>query len=96
MRTLIGAVLVLAVGFAGSPVWALFESNEELVKSARITLQEAVSTAVDKVPGKAVSASLDTEDDRTVFEVKVIDRDGTTREVYVDAQSGEVIKIEDE
>ena len=80
---------------AGS-AWALFESNKELVNSAKITMAEAIETAVQTVPGKAVEAVIDQEDKRTVFEVEIIDTTGKTVEVYIDAQTGDTRNIEKE
>ena len=89
---LLVSFICLHVGTA----WALFESKKELVNSARITMAEAIDTAVQTVPGKAVEAEIDTEDDRTVFEVEIITSSGKTKEVYIDAQTGKAHKIEHE
>lgn len=75
---------------------ALFESNKELVNSAKITMAEAIEAAVQAVPGKAVEAAIDQEDKRTVFEVEIIDEMGKTVEVYINAQTGDTQKIENE
>ncbi|WP_447968135.1 PepSY domain-containing protein [Nitrospira sp. M1] len=82
--------LCLSAGTA----WAFFESKKELVNSSKVTMAEAIDAAVKAVPGKAVEAEIDTEHDRTVFEVEVIDAAGKTQEVYIDAQTGESFKIE--
>jgi uncharacterized membrane protein YkoI len=83
----------LALGM--NPAWALFEEDKsELLKGANITLVEAVDKALTNIKGKAVEAELEKEGDNTVFEIKVIDEAGNTQEVYVDANSGNVLKIE--
>lgn len=74
---------------AGSPAFALFETNKELIQNARITMQEAVKNAVTVIPGRAVEADLGKEDGRTVWKVEVIDATNNSRTVYVDAQTGE-------
>jgi uncharacterized membrane protein YkoI len=43
---------------------------------------EAIETAIQTVPGKAVVAVIDKEYTRTVFEVEIIDKMGKTVEVY--------------
>ena len=91
--------LVLLVFFMCMSVgtaWALFESKKELVNASRITMAEAIDAAVKVVPGKAVEAEIDSENDRTVFEIEIITDSGKTKEVYIDAQSGEAHKIEHE
>jgi uncharacterized membrane protein YkoI len=82
------AIASLSVLLA-SPAWALFETNKELVSTAKITLEEAVHHAVKAVPGKAVEAEIGKEDGRTVYEVEIIDMNKKTQKVYVDAQSGQ-------
>lgn len=91
------ALAITIVGFVcvSNPAWALFgEDKAELVNSAQLTLVEAVDKALGSVQGKVVSAEIEKEQDHTVFEVKVLDEAGTIREVYVDATSGNVLKIE--
>lgn len=73
----------------GSPAFALFETNKELIQNARITMQEAVKSAITAIPGRAVEADLGKEDGRTVWKVEVIDATNKSRTVYVDAQTGE-------
>lgn len=93
------ASLVLAVlfAFATGTAWALFETDKkELLASAKISLGEAVRTAENAVEGKVVKAELEEEDGKTAFEVEIVDERGQKRDVYVDAQTGEVIKIEEE
>ncbi|MFZ1747466.1 MAG: PepSY domain-containing protein [Nitrospirales bacterium] len=78
-----------------SSALALFgDDKAELLKGTQITLVEAVEKALTTVKGKAVDAELEKEHGKTVFEVKIVDETETTREVYVDAHSGEVVKIE--
>jgi uncharacterized membrane protein YkoI len=56
-------------------------------------LEQAIRTAVQALPGKAVEAQIGKEDGRTVFEVKIIDSQDKTRTVYVDAQTGQTMKV---
>jgi uncharacterized membrane protein YkoI len=87
MRKLL--VITLFSGVIASPAWALFETNKELISTAKITMEEAVRAAAKAVPGgKVVEAELGKEDGRTVYEVEVIDANKKTQKVYVDAQTG--------
>ncbi len=82
--------VALFSGLIASPAWALFETNKELISTAKITMEEAVHAATKAVPGgKAVEAELGKEDGRTVYEVEVIDANTKTQKVYVDAQTGQ-------
>jgi hypothetical protein len=78
--------VALLSGVIASPAWALFETNKDLVATAKITMEEAVRNAVK---GKAVEAEIGKEDGRTVFEVQIIDANKKTQKVYVDAQTGQ-------
>ncbi|HSB45960.1 MAG TPA: PepSY domain-containing protein [Nitrospira sp.] len=78
---------VLMAGLMGSSAWALFETNQELAKSATVTLDKAVLAAVAAMPGKAVEAELSKEEGRTVYKVEIIDHNNKTQKVYVDAQT---------
>lgn len=67
--------------------------QETMAKNARISMQEAVRTAEASVPGgKAKETHLETEGGRTVYEVEMVDTANNTRTVWVDAQSGRIVK----
>jgi uncharacterized membrane protein YkoI len=83
-------VAALMAGLMDSSAWALFETNQELAKSATVTLDKAVQAAVAAVPGKAVEAELEKEEGRTVYKVEIIDNANKTKKVYVDAQTLEI------
>ena len=69
--------------------------QETMAKNARITMQEAVRTAEASVPGgKAEETHLETESGRTVYEVELVDSANNTRTVWVDAQSGRIVKTD--
>jgi len=68
-------------------------SQETMAKNARISMQEAVRTAEALVPGgKAKETHLETEGGRTVYEVEMVDTANNTRTVWVDAQTGRIVK----
>ncbi len=92
-RKILTIATCLLIGFGGS-AWALFETNKELAKSAKITLSKAVKTATEMAPGKAVEAQIGEEDDRTVYWIEVVDSKNTTRTIYVDAETGKVVNME--
>jgi uncharacterized membrane protein YkoI len=93
MRYAVTAAL-LAMTLSTPPAWALFESDKELADTARISMEQAVRTALSAVPGKAVEAQLGKEDGRVAYEIEIIDSGKKTRTVYVDAQNGKTMKVE--
>ncbi len=66
----------------------------ELVKDAKVTIDQAIKTAVEKVPGTVVEAELEKKHGKTVWEVEVLGSDGSVTEVHVDAGDGSVIDTE--
>jgi uncharacterized membrane protein YkoI len=82
--------ITLLSGVIASPAWALFETNKDLIATAKITMEEALRSAVKAVPGgKVVEAEIGKEDGRTVYEVELIDANKKTQKVYVDAVTGQ-------
>jgi len=79
---------MVAATLATGTAWALFETNKELVASAKIPLEEAVKSAIKVVPGKAAEADLGKDDGRTIWKIEVIDHNNKSQTVYVDAQTG--------
>ena len=86
LRLMMSVAVVSAL--AAGPAWAIFETNKELVASAKIPLDEAVKSAVKIVPGKAAEADLGKDDGRTIWRIEVIDHNNKSQTVYVDAQTG--------
>jgi uncharacterized membrane protein YkoI len=100
MAVAIGAMLVL-----NSPAWSdqkgkgkKDESKEtvEMAAKAKVTIDEAIKTASEKVPGKVVEAELEKKHDTLVWEVEVVTAENKVMEVHIDAESGVVIDVEDE
>ena len=73
---------------ATAQAWALFETNKELVASAKISMEEAIKSAIKAVPGKAAEADLGKDDGRTIWKIEIIDHNNKSQTVYVDAQTG--------
>ncbi len=70
------------------------QEQKQLEKKASISKQEAISSALKKVAGKATETELENEDGLLVYGVKVKDSNGQVQEVKVDAKTGNVIKVE--
>ena len=98
MRTL-GIITAGVVGllFAlGSSAWADDKEGKitDLVKDAKVTIDQAIKTASEKVPGTVVEAELEKKHGKTVWEVEVLGADGNVTEVHIDAATGAVIDTE--
>lgn len=93
----LGALLMvgLVVGFT-APAWSDDKEGNvaDLVKDAKVTIDQAIKTAQEKVPGTVVEAELEKKHGKTVWEVEVVGADGKVTEVHIDAAAGTVIDTE--
>jgi uncharacterized membrane protein YkoI len=88
---------VVGVLFAlGSNAWADDKEGKitDLVKDAKVTIDQAIKTASEKVPGTVVEAELEKKHGKTVWEVEVLGADGNVTEVHIDATTGALIDTE--
>lgn len=90
---------LLAIGtvlLSGAAAWSDDKDGKiaDLLKDAKVTIDQAVKTALEKVPGTAVEAELEKKHDKTVWEVEVVGADGKTSEIHIDAATGAVIDVE--
>lgn len=97
------ALMIAALCLATTPAWSDkgHKGKDEkcdvadLVKDAKVTIDQAIKTALDAAPGTAVEAELEKKHDKTVWEVEVLGADGKMTEVHIDAATGAVIDKED-
>jgi uncharacterized membrane protein YkoI len=98
MRTL-GIIAAAVVGFLfaiSSSAWADDKESKitDLVKEAKVTIDQAIKTASEKVPGTVVEAELEKKHGKTIWEVEVLGADGNVTEVHINAATGTVIDTE--
>lgn len=97
---LVGSLLVLS-----GPAWSDSkkggkEEDEtkqavEMSKTAKVTVEQAIKTATEKVAGKVIEAELEKKHDKAVWEVEIVGADDKVKEVHVDADTGAVIDVEE-
>jgi uncharacterized membrane protein YkoI len=104
----VGGMLVLAVGavlLLNGPAWSdqkdkgqKDEAKEtvEMAATAKVTIDQAIKMALEKVAGKVVEAELEKKHDKLVWEVEVVTAENKVMEVHIDAESGAVIDVEEE
>ncbi len=107
MKQLVG-MLALAVGamlVLNGPVWSddkgkgkkdEVKETVAMAAKAKVTIDEAIKTASEKVPGKVVEAELEMKHDKIIWEVEVVTAENKLMEVHIDAESGAVIGVEEE
>jgi uncharacterized membrane protein YkoI len=94
----LGLVLVTAgvVGLLvalGSSAWADDTKITQVVKDAKVTIDQAIKTASEIVAGRVVEAELVKKHGLTVWEVEILRADEILTEVRIDATTGAVINI---
>ena len=80
----------------GAAAWADEKEGKvaDLVRESKTTIDQAIKTATEKVPGTVVEAELEKKHGKTVWEVEVLGADGNVTEVHIDAATGAVIDTE--
>jgi uncharacterized membrane protein YkoI len=102
----IGMAAVVIVGASlvfSTPAWSdkkgKHEEDEgnvaEMAKEAKVSVDQAIKTATEKVQGTVVEAELEKKHDKTIWEVEVVGADGKVSEIHIDAATGAVIDVED-
>ena len=66
-------------------------TQEEGKATARLSLEEAISTAKSKFPGQVLETELETEHGQAVYEIEIASATGVVTEIKVDAESGELL-----
>lgn len=74
------------------------DSAEARSVSERVSMDRnaAEDAALKEVPGDILGTSLEDEDGRAIYEVEILGDDGDLHELYVDAESGQLIGHETE
>ena len=98
MRTQVLRGLLTIGLLVGSSTVAWSDDKEgniaDLVKDAKVTAEQAIKTAMEKVPGTVVEAELEKKHGKTVWEVEILGADGKVTEIHIDAATGTVIDTE--
>lgn len=99
LALLVGSLLVF-----GGPAWSGSKDKKEkdetkeaveMSKTAKVTIEQALKTATEKVAGKVIEAELERKHGKAVWEVEIVGADDKVSEVHVDADSGLVIDVEE-
>jgi len=97
--TICALALLLVVGILaiGGPTYANDKKNKaEMAAAAKVTIEQAIKTASDKVAGTVIEAELEKKHNKIVWEVEVLTSENKAMEVHIDAETGDVIDVEEE
>jgi uncharacterized iron-regulated membrane protein len=97
---LIGTGLLLGTGCAHMQrhhEQCEIKEKVHVASEAKVSADQAIQTALQKVPGTVVEAELEEEKDHKVkWEVEIVTADGKLMEVEIDANTGEVLEVKEE
>jgi uncharacterized membrane protein YkoI len=101
LSTLFALALLLAVGTLAATVSAHANDKEkknkaEMAAAAKVTIDQAIKTASDKVAGTVIESELEKKHNKIVWQVEVITAEKKVMEVHIDADTGDVIDVEEE
>lgn len=80
-----------------APVLADHERATELRESGDIlSLETILERAQKQHSGRVLEVELEEKRGRYIYEVEILDQDGTVWEMYYDARSGELLRVKQE
>lgn len=92
---LVNAGMAALTGFPStSEARAVYEANQPVQQV--ISEQEAKSIALQQVKGRVLHVDLDTDNGKIKYEVIIMTDQNKVFEVEIDAQTGKVLKVEQE
>lgn len=99
--TVLALAILLAAGTAVATGSAYADEKDkmgkaEMAAAAKVTIDQAVKTASEKVSGKIIEAELEKKHNKLVWEVEVVTAENKVMEVHIDAETGAVIDVEEE
>jgi uncharacterized membrane protein YkoI len=72
----------------------VLKAKAEMASEAKVTIEEAIKAASEKVQGTVIEAELEKTQGKTIWEVEVVTTDGTVMEAIVDRATGAVTSID--
>jgi uncharacterized membrane protein YkoI len=99
--TVCALAILLAAGSLAAAGAAYGDDNgkkgkAEMAATAKVTADQAIKTASEKVPGTVIEAELEMKHKKLVWEIEVVTANKKVMEVNIDADTGAVIDVEEE
>ncbi|MFO0700770.1 MAG: PepSY domain-containing protein [Nitrospira sp.] len=98
---MVGLCLMMLIVASGTMTVAESAAGEEhdkleMAAAAKITIDEAIKMASEKMSGTVIEAELDRKHGKLIWEVEVVTAEHKIMEVHIDAETGTFIDIEEE
>lgn len=84
------------IGYASTPMNQEERSDHQLITQRAISKEEAKSIALKQVKGRVIYVDIDTDNGVMKYEVIIITDQNKVYEVEINANTGQVIKVEQE
>lgn len=91
----LAAGLILTGGIVGVAV-ADTKDKQAVTEAPTVSMIQAIEIANTQVPGIVLEAELENEDGTTIYEIEIVKADGVEMEVEINAESGEVLAVEED
>lgn len=91
----LAAGLILTGGIVGVAV-ADTKDKQAITEAPTVSMIQAIEIANTQVPGIVLEAELENEDDTNIYEIEIVKADGVEMEVEINAESGEVLAVEED
>lgn len=72
------------------------QMQAKLAKEAKISIEQARATALEKVAGTITEEEIEVEKGVLVYSIEIRDANGKTQDVEVNAKTGEIVRVEQE
>lgn len=92
------AAVIAGLGFTTASLTAYsgqgksdHDESAAIINKATFTLDQATSIALSDVPGRVIEAKIDSEDNKVIWEIEVLDAQNQIYEFEIDATTGEIL-----
>lgn len=68
------------------------QEKVQWARATKVSLADAVRTALAQTPGQAIQATLESLKGRLLYEIEIVTGEGTAVEVFIDPRTGNVIE----
>jgi len=97
MNSKISCKTIALLGAICVPVLAMADSEDFAHDNqVAISIDQAMSIALKEVPGSVLGTELEKEDKKLVWEIEILTDEKKTFEVEVDAETGDVLEVEED
>lgn len=92
-------VMIVALLVMGIPAQGEAKNKEkekiDLATTGRVSIEQAIKTAMKQMAGTVIEAELEAKQGKTVWEIEIVSEQGELRKLYIDAESGSIVEVQE-